>query len=139
MLSDLKDPSILLLKNALEIGGQDLQSEMDQEEHLIKILSRKLEQIKPKIVMVEKDVTYKVMCMLRDQHNITVVSSMDEYKLSKIARFTQTITANGVTVIDKRFGMGKCSHFRVVNWTKHAREHGFGLESTKSSQGNGVV
>ena len=45
MLKEIKNPSILLLKNILEIGHEDLESEKEQEEHLIKVMSMKIEQI----------------------------------------------------------------------------------------------
>lgn len=106
MQSHFKSPTILLLKNTLELVNQDLQSEMDQEEHLIKILSKKIEQISPQIVIVEQDVTYKVMCMLRDEHNISVISNLESNKMNKVSRVTQTITANGVTIINSRFKLG---------------------------------
>lgn len=109
MQTEFSTPSILIIRNTLEIDQADLQSEMDQEEFLINILSKKLEQIRPSIVLVEHDVTYKVMCMLRDDHKITVVSNIEEHKLQKIARLTQTIKINGVNEIDKRFVLGQCS------------------------------
>ena len=127
MQSAHEKPSILLVKNTLEIGQTDLQSEIDQEEHLIKILSKKLEQIDPKIVIVEQDVTYKILCMLRDERKISVITNMDESKLNRIARLTETVTANGITVIDKRFSLGKCKSFRITNQTKLARGKGFNL------------
>jgi hypothetical protein len=40
---------------------------------------------------------------------------MEEKKMNRIARLTQTITANGVSVIDKRFVLGKCQNFSVKN------------------------
>ena len=36
--------------------------------------------------MVEKDVTYKILCMLRDTHKVTVVSNIEENKMIRIAR-----------------------------------------------------
>ena len=67
---------------------------------MIKILSMKIKLITPSIVIVERNVPYKVMCMLRDEHNITVVSNFEERKLQRIARLTQTITINGINEID---------------------------------------
>lgn len=67
------------------------------------------------------------MCLLRDEHKISVISNMEAKNLNKIARLTQTITANGVTVIDKRFVLGKCKSFRIINQTKLAKEKGFSL------------
>lgn len=67
------------------------------------------------------------MCMLRDDHQMTVISNTDEKKLNRIGRLTQTVIANGVSVIDKRFVLGKCANFKITNQTKLAKEMGFNL------------
>jgi len=59
--------------------------------------------------------------------------------MDKIARLTQTITANGVTVIDKRFVLGKCKSFRITNLTKQARDQGFSLSTGKAGNDAGSV
>ena len=87
MQSQLQKPSILILRNSLDIGSieqqtTDLQRVIDEDEHLIKILNLYLEKIKPTLIFVERDVPYKVMCLLRDKHNITVVSNLDEKKIT---------------------------------------------------------
>ncbi len=65
-----------------------MQRVIDEDEHLIKILNLYLEKIKPTLIFVERDVPYKVMCLLRDKHNITVVSNLDEKKITRLARMT---------------------------------------------------
>ena len=60
--------------------------------------------------------------MLRDQLNITVVSGVDEIKLNKISRLTQTVTANGISVVDKKFVLGTCKNFKVTNVSKLAKD-----------------
>ena len=65
------------------------------------------------------------MCMLREKHKITVVSNLDERKITRLARMTQTISAHGITIIDKNFALGKCKTFGVENISKSARENGF--------------
>lgn len=101
---------------------------------MIKILSSKLEKITPTLIFVEKDVPYKVMCMLREKHKITVVSNISEKKISALARLTQTVSAHGITVIDKNFALGKCKTFSVKNLSKSARDNGFLLESYRKTQ-----
>jgi len=64
---------------------------------------------------------------------------MEAKNLNKIARLTQTITANGVTVIDKRFVLGKCKSFRITNQTKLAKEKGFNLQQRTSKDITGAV
>lgn len=139
MQSVIERPSILILRNSLDSGSieqrtTDLQREIDEEEHLIKILSSKLEKITPTLIFVEKDVPYKVMCMLREKHKITVVSNISEKKISALARLTQTVSAHGITVIDKNFALGKCKTFSVKNLSKSARDNGFLLESYRKTQ-----
>ena len=99
---------------------------------MIKILNLYLEKIKPTLIFVERDVPYKVMCLLRDKHNITVVSNLDEKKITRLARMTQTISAHGITNIDKNFALGRCKIFSVDNISKMARENGFLLESHRN-------
>jgi hypothetical protein len=67
--------------------------------------------------------------MLRDEYQISVIADMEEKEMNRISRLTQTIIANGVAVIDKRFVLGKCQNFRIVNLTRMARENGFALNS----------
>lgn len=69
-------------------------------------------------MIVEENIPYKVMCMLRDEYKISVISNVTEKKLNRIARLTQTVIANGVAVLDKRFVLGKSSKFKVTNLSK---------------------
>lgn len=72
---------------------------------------------------------YRVMCMLRDEHKITLLQNVAEHKMARIARLCQTVVANGVTVIDKRFTLGQCRDFFVTNLSKEAREKGYKRQS----------
>jgi hypothetical protein len=83
--------------------------------------------------MVEENIPYKVMCMLRDEYKISVISNVTEKKLNRIARLTQTLIANGVAVLDKRFVLGKSQSFKVTNLSKQAREKGFTIQNCRLS------
>ena len=45
--------------------------------------------------------------------NIAVITHMSVHKMKRIARFTQTLIAPSLNVIDKNFVLGKCDKFRV--------------------------
>lgn len=67
---------------------------------------------------MEKNVPYKILTMLKEEHNITLVSNVDMHKLEKIARLTQTDIANEISVVDRFFKLGKCKLFKIVNHSK---------------------
>jgi 1-phosphatidylinositol-3-phosphate 5-kinase len=122
MISTIQNPSILLLKESIgtmkndgltgSAGLTEIQSIVDQEEHWIEIIRQKLTQVKPNIIIVEKDVGYKILDALRESQ-ITVISNMNHHKMKRIQRFTQTIISPSYNVIDKSFVLGKCKQFRV--------------------------
>lgn len=86
MPTQFKNPSIMVLYK-LEIGQSDIKSEIDQEGGLLKILMKKIDQFKPDIIFVERDVPYKVMqCMCEYHADITIVSNMEDYQIARIAR-----------------------------------------------------
>lgn len=88
MKTSIKNPTILVL-NKLEVGQSEIQSEIDQEEGLIKILKKKLDNFKPNLIFVEREVPYKVMQMLKEFHpDITVVSGLSEPQIQRIARIS---------------------------------------------------
>ena len=112
MKSEIQNPLILLLKESVgsvknETGFTDIQSVVDQEEYWVDIVKQKLTQVKPNIIIVEKDVGYKVLDALREE-NITVITNLNHHKMKRMARYTQTIISPSYNVIDKSFVLGKC-------------------------------
>ncbi len=106
----------MLLKDSLgtdkESDLTDLQTALDQEDSRIRICIEKLRQVQPTIIIIEKDVSYKVLEKLR-QEEFTVVTNLSLKKMQRIARFTQTIIAPSTNVLDRTFAIGKCKQFMV--------------------------
>ena len=127
MRTDVENPQILLLKEPISTtvrmvvtGGEqagdggltEIQSIVNQEEHWIGIIKSKLTQVRPNIVIVEKDIGYKILDVLREE-GIIVITSLDHHKMKRFQRYTQTIISPSYNVIDKSFVLGKCKKFRV--------------------------
>ena len=128
MRTDVDNPQILLLKESISTtvrtvtGGEqasaggggltEIQSIVNQEEHWISIIKSKLTQVRPNIVIVEKDIGYKILDVLREE-GIIVITSLDHHKMKRFQRYTQTIISLSYNVIDKSFVLGKCKKFRV--------------------------
>jgi hypothetical protein len=68
--------------------------------------------VRPNIIIVEKDVGYKILDVLRES-KITVITNLGPFKMKRIQRYTQTIISPSYNVIDKSFVLGKCKQFRV--------------------------
>lgn len=117
------NPKILLLK---DIGQnedelQDLKTKIDVEGHCEKILEQKLTEINPNMVIVQKDISVKLLNLMRDK-DITVVSNLEERKIKRLARLTQTIVLPSINVIDATFSLGRCKLFREDNLSRQLRE-----------------
>jgi hypothetical protein len=71
MKTDVDNPQILLLKESISTVKNDsgalseIESIVSQEEHWIGIIKNKLTQVKPSIIIVEKDINYKILDALR--------------------------------------------------------------------------
>jgi len=85
----INDPSILLLKDSVgTTKGEgpnltEIQSIVDQENSWIEIIKSKLTQVKPNIIIVEKDVGYKILDVLRESR-ITVITNLSSHKMKRI-------------------------------------------------------
>ena len=121
MATRITDPRILLLKKIADLEVTDLASKLDQEEHTNRIIHQKLSEIKPDLVIIQKDISVKLVNMLK-QKQITVVANLEERKLRRLARLTQTIVLPSLNVIDQSFNLGKCKIFREDNLTRQLRD-----------------
>jgi len=72
-------------------------------------------------VIVQKDISVKLMNLMRDK-DITVVSNLEERKIKRLARLTQTIVLPSINVIDGSFSLGQCKLFREDNLSRQLRE-----------------
>ena len=90
MASMINEPRILLLRDLGEDEVPDLASKIDFEEHTFQILDKKLDEIKPNLVILQQDISVKLMNLMKDK-GITVVCNLEEKKIKRLARLTQTI------------------------------------------------
>ena len=96
MRGEIKEPSILLLKDSL-VGSvkkgeekglfTDIECLVEQEDHWVEIIKQKLTLVKPSLIIVEKDVGYKVLDALREE-DVTVITNMSPKKMKRMARYT---------------------------------------------------
>lgn len=56
------------------------------------------------------------------EKRITVVANLEERKMKRLARLTQTIILPTIKVIDGKYEMGKCKLFREDNLSRQLRE-----------------
>lgn len=94
MQTTIVNPRILLLR-ALDSDDTrnstfiipDLATKIDVEGHKDKILQQKLDKINPNLVIIQKDISVKLMNMMREK-KITVVCNLEERKMKRLARLT---------------------------------------------------
>jgi len=110
MTDVIQKPTILLLKDSLMY--QQVEIENAYEQHDLDIVRQQLIQLNPSIVIVQKDVPTKLINLLREEQ-ISLITNMSIHKMKRIARYTQTLIAPSLNVIDKNFILGKCQHFRI--------------------------
>ena len=67
------------------------------------------------MVIVQKDVPFKLLNMMRDK-KITVVCGLEDRKMKRLARLTQTIVLPSINVID--VPLGHCKLFREDNLSR---------------------
>lgn len=92
----------------------DINSVINQEDHYLEILSDKIKLIAPNVIVVEKDISYKMIEVLRNR-KIAAISNLNIDKMRKLARLTKTIIVPSANVIDKNLQLGKCQMFKVEN------------------------
>ena len=142
----IKDPKILLLWGSLgfmknyedgpapqsvagtaRAGGQpprqsplymDINSVISQEDQYVEILKQKLDFIQPDVLITEKEISFKVLEVLKER-GIAAISNVSEKQLLTLARLTQTIIAPSANVIDQSFQMGRCKVFRVEDPSRY--------------------
>lgn len=144
----IRNPKILLLwgalgvmKNFEDLPGaskqsqqrhlyMDINSVISQEDQYVEILKQKLENIKPDVVITEKEISFKVLEVLKEQ-GVAAISNVSEAQLLNLARLTQTIIAPSANVIDQSFQMGHCKLFRVEDPHKYSVAKARGLSANE--------
>lgn len=149
-----ENPSILLLKGSLgfmrssEDGldtlnaprqeiYMDINSVINQEDHYVQILQEKINLISPNVIVTEKDISFKVLEVLR-KNDIAAITNLHIDKMKKLARLTKTIIAPSANVIHKNFQMGKCKSFRVVDPPRPSIIGGGGIAGRGGRTGYGL-
>ena len=112
----LKNPTVLLLKGSLGFMRDfdedeapsrqeiymDINSVINQEDHYVGILEEKIKMIRPSVIVTEKDISFKVLEVLR-KNKIAAISNLNIEKMRKLARLTKTIIVPSANVIGKNF------------------------------------
>lgn len=80
---------------------------------------------------MQKDIPVKLLNLMRDKE-ITVVCNLNEKKIRRLARLTQTIVLPTINVIDGTFSLGRCKLFREDNLSRQLREQNAFAESTRT-------
>jgi 1-phosphatidylinositol-3-phosphate 5-kinase len=92
----------------------DLASEIKQEDDLMNIIVKKIEQVNPDLIFVQDDCSTKAIeAMLRKE--ITVVSNVKESIMQRIGRLTQTLNCPSTNLISSDFSLGKCEMYSMEN------------------------
>ena len=124
MQSTIVNPRILLLRALDQDEARnpnftipDLATKIEVEGHADKILEQKLTKIDPNLVIIQKDISVKLMNMMREK-KITVVCNLEDRKMKRLARLTQTIVLPSINVIDSSFQLGHSKLFREDNLSR---------------------
>ena len=122
----IKNPSILLLKGSLgfmrefendnehSISYTDINSIINQEELFVNIISEKIMMTKPNVIVTEKDISFKMLEVLRNKQ-IAAITNMPIEKMRKLARLTKTIIVPSPNVLQNNIQLGSCQVFKVEN------------------------
>lgn len=114
---NIENPRILLLSNSLgyikdEADFMDLESEIKQEDSFIYIIMKKIEQVQPNLIFVQKDTSMKAIEALLER-DITLITNVKESVMQRIGRFTQTILCPSTNLLMPNFTLGKCERFTM--------------------------
>ena len=118
---EIEDPRILLLSNTLgylkdEEDFLDLATEIKQEDSLIQIVMKKVELVRPDLIFVQNDASFKAIEALRDR-NITLVTNVKKSVMQRLARLTQTISCPSTNLLNPNFDTGRCDKFFMESLT----------------------
>jgi len=119
------DPRILLLSNSLgyvrnDKDFTDFESIIKQEAHTVDIVKEKLARANPDIVVVEDDVSKKVLDTLRSE-NITIISNIDSDSMKRLERVTQTLIYPSIHLLESSTILGTCESFHIQRYNHKVR------------------
>ncbi len=119
MLTEVKNPKILLLRGSLEgrriaSGSDSILVKASAVEDYIEILRKKIESIKPQIIIVENSASQKFQDFFSSENmNISLVTKCNIKKLERIARCVKTFVLPSADLIGKQILLGSCKVFKV--------------------------
>lgn len=117
MRTNILHPRIIVVQGSLTLdiiksSFLDIESILKQEKHFLKSIEKSLSTIRPDVMVVEGEVSRKIVEKLRDI-NVTVIMNVPIDELKLLAWLTQTITIPSVDFIDEHFKWGTCEEFIV--------------------------
>jgi hypothetical protein len=118
MNTNIDNPRILLLDCGLDYNRNKdsitcFESLMVQEPAYFNIIYKKIEQVDPNVILVNKNVSRKVQEYLDISNKISLVMNVKSETLKKIARCTKTYVLPSTDLIDKQTILGTCKKFRI--------------------------
>ncbi|CAI2382914.1 unnamed protein product [Moneuplotes crassus] len=116
MRSEIKNPKILLIGNSVGFTQEDTCADIEtlvkQEEHYTDILMERISQVKPDVIILEKDISRAILVKIKNL-KITVITNVERSSIEKIARSTETLIIPSVNLIQKKTVLGSCKKFYV--------------------------
>ncbi|KAF2207477.1 hypothetical protein CERZMDRAFT_119048 [Cercospora zeae-maydis SCOH1-5] len=126
MSRTLSDPRILIVNFAIEYARHEahfmsLEPILAQETEYLKNLVKRIAQLKPDVLLVQKHVSGKALLML-EQEGITVAYNIKESVLAAIARVTMTAPVKSVDKLTMMRPdiLGRCDSFDVKTYLTDA-------------------
>ncbi|KAM3419221.1 hypothetical protein BST61_g5162 [Cercospora zeina] len=122
MSRTLTDPSILIVNFSIEYARHEahfmsLEPILAQETEYLKNLVKRIAQLKPDVLLVQKHVSGKALLMLENE-GITVAYNIKESVLAAIARVTMTAPVKSVDKLTMMSpdSLGRCDSFDVKTY-----------------------
>ena len=117
MKTKIENPSILLLDCGLDSKRNDsiqMPNILTQEPAYLEILRKKIEAIRPKVIVVNKNASHKLQEEFNsDKMDISLVINVKSSSLQKIARCTKTYVLPSADLVNKETLLGNCALFHV--------------------------
>lgn len=83
----------------------------------------KIELVKPTIIFVEKDASFKAIEALLDR-NVTLVTNVKMCIMERIMRLTKTLISPSTNILEQDFETGKCDQFFMESLSEHSAHRG---------------
>ena len=121
MRTEIRNPKIMLLNCELSANREDNKEGFDFsiEPIYLSIVKRKIEELKPNLILVNKSVSHYLLEQLFNC-GISLVMNVKKSSLNKIARCTQTILLPSIDLIGDKLIMGQCSSFKIEKIKNHS-------------------